>query len=331
MMTRMNLMNRALAGGIAAMTVSAIASACPSCGCSGDAAEKEVATLTSMTASTSDAADGKTIVETAVGAGSFNTLVAAVQAAGLVDALNGDGPVTVFAPTDEAFSKLPKGTLESLLLPENKGTLTSILTFHVVSGDLSARDVMRTSGAKTLSGQRLDFNVSDSGSVMINGATVKSANIDCSNGTIHVIDTVILPASDNIADVAASAGVFNTLLAAADAAGLVGALTGDGPLTVLAPTDDAFAKLPAGTVESLLKPENKDKLAAVLKYHVIAGRAYASDAAKAGSVETLLGEKVMFSIRDGRLTVDGANIVKTDIDASNGVVHIIDRVILPQG
>ncbi|MFK7959421.1 MAG: fasciclin domain-containing protein [Phycisphaerales bacterium] len=268
------------------------------------------------------------IVDTAIAAGSFNTLVAAVQAAGLVDALKGDGPFTVFAPTDEAFAKLPAGTVESLLRPENRDQLTAILTYHVVSGKVDARTAMRVSGATTLNGQRIDI-ASSNGGVTIDGANVIKADIETSNGVIHVIDSVILPTNDNLVSLAASAGSFNTLLAAAQAAGLAEALMGEGPFTIFAPTDDAFAKLPAGTVESLLLPENKDKLASVLKYHVVPGRVSAAAAVKAGSAETLLGETLVFGINDGRLTVDGVSIIDTDIDASNGVVHVVDRVILP--
>jgi uncharacterized surface protein with fasciclin (FAS1) repeats len=265
------------------------------------------------------------IVDTAVGAGQFETLVAAVKAAGLVPALKGDGPFTVFAPNDAAFAKLPGGTVESLLRPENRGTLTQILTYHVVPGKLMAKDVTRMSGATTLAGQKIDFSAASG--VTVDGAKVLSADIECSNGVIHVIDSVIMPAGDNLVSLAASTGQFNTLLAAAQAAGLADTLANGGPFTVFAPTDEAFAKLPAGTVDALLK--DPAALAEILKYHVVSGRAYAADAAKAGRVATLQGGEIVFSIVNGRLTVDGANIVATDIDASNGVVHIIDRVILP--
>ncbi len=268
------------------------------------------------------------IVETAVNAGSFKTLATALQKTGLDKALSGDGPFTVFAPTDAAFAKLPKGTLETLLKPENRDTLAAILKYHVVAGEWTADEVTRLGGIKTLNGQRITFETNGS-NVMIDGATVAKANIEASNGVIHVIDSVLLPSSNNIVDVAKSAGQFNTLIAAAKAAGLVPALTGDKPLTVLAPTDAAFNKLPAGTVESLLKPENRHKLVAVLKYHVIPGRAFADDAIKAGSVDSLQGNALFFDIRNGRLNVNGAKVMSTDINASNGVVHVIDTVLFP--
>lgn len=134
----------------------------------------------------------KTIVDTAVSAGSFNTLVAAVKAADLVDTLNGAGPFTVFAPTDEAFAKLPAGTLDELLKPENKAKLQGILTYHVVSGKVMAKDVVGLDAAKTVNGQSLNVTKKD-GAVMVDNAKVVKTDIVCSNGIIHVIDTVVLP------------------------------------------------------------------------------------------------------------------------------------------
>ena len=270
----------------------------------------------------------KNIVDTAVEAGKFKTLAAALGAAGLVDAVKGPGPFTVFAPSDEAFAKLPKGTVETLLKPENKEKLKAILTYHVVPGKVMAKDVLGVKGAKSLNGQRIDVKV-DGGKVMVDGAQVVATDIACTNGVIHVIDSVILPSEDNIPPVANKAGKFNTLLAAAKAAGLVDALSGDKALTVFAPTDDAFAKLPKDTVATLLKPENKDKLKAILLFHVVEGRVYSEDALAAKSAATLQGSKVEITVKDGAAYVNGAKILATDVDASNGVIHIIDSVILP--
>lgn len=138
-----------------------------------------------------DCAKQKDIVDTAVGAGSFKTLVAAVKAADLVDTLKGKGPFTVFAPTDEAFAKLPKGTVEELLKPENKEKLQAILTYHVVPGDVRAADVVKLKEAKTVQGQTVKIDTS--AGVKINDATVIKTDIATSNGVIHVIDTVLLP------------------------------------------------------------------------------------------------------------------------------------------
>lgn len=131
------------------------------------------------------------IVDTAV-ANHFNTLATALTAADLVDTLKGPGPFTVFAPTDEAFAKLPEGTLATLLKPENKGQLVSILTYHVVSGKVMAADVVKLSEAQTVNGQSVTITVAD-GTVMVNNATVTQTDVEASNGVIHVIDTVLLP------------------------------------------------------------------------------------------------------------------------------------------
>jgi uncharacterized surface protein with fasciclin (FAS1) repeats len=143
---------------------------------------------------TAQASDNQTkdIVDTAVSAGSFETLVAAVKAAGLVETLKGEGPFTVFAPTDDAFAKLPEGTLESLLKPENKAKLSAILTYHVVAGSVMAKDVTKLKSAKTVNGQEINISTAD-GAVKIDNATVVKADIETANGVIHVIDSVIMP------------------------------------------------------------------------------------------------------------------------------------------
>jgi len=273
------------------------------------------------------------IVDTAVAAGQFNTLAAALKAAGLVDTLKGKGPFTVFAPTDDAFKKLPAGTVEMLLKPENKDKLVAILTYHVAAGEVPAKTVVGLKNATTVNGQRVDITVTG-GKVMLDGrATVTKTDIKASNGIIHVIDTVLLPADKDIVQTAAAAGSFSTLAAALNAAGLVDALKGKGPFTVFAPTDEAFAKLPAGTLEMLLKPENKEKLAAILKFHVIPGTVYADQAAAlTKSPKTLQGTAFTIMAKDGVKIGNSnamASVVAADIEASNGVIHVIDTVLLP--
>jgi transforming growth factor-beta-induced protein len=268
------------------------------------------------------------IVETAVAAGSFKTLVAAVQAAGLAETLSG-GNFTVFAPTDEAFAKLPAGTLEMLLKPENKAKLAAILTYHVVPGTVKAADVVKLTNAGTVQGQRVDILAKD-GTVTVDGAKVVKTDIACSNGVIHVIDTVILPVDKNIVEVAASNGSFNTLVAAVKAAGLVETLSGKGPFTVLAPTDAAFAKLPAGTLENLLKPENKKALVEILSYHVVPGvAAYSDQVVKMTELPTVLGTMVKVTVKDGKVMLGNATVAIVDVETSNGVIHAIDTVLLP--
>jgi uncharacterized surface protein with fasciclin (FAS1) repeats len=269
----------------------------------------------------------RSIVETAVGAGNFTTLAKALESAKLIDALNGPGPFTVFAPTDEAFAKLPKGTLESLLRPESAETLTSILTYHVVSGDVRAKQVVELTSATSLNGQRIPVAVAKS-EVRVAGAKVIKTDIACSNGVIHVIDQVLMPATQDVVSTAVAAKKFTVLAKALEAADLVSALNGKGPFTVFAPTDEAFAQLPKGTLESLLEPGNKDKLVAILKAHVTTGRVYA-DQLRAGPIATLGGERLTVEFGKSGPTIGGAAVLTADIQASNGVIHVIDRVIVP--
>ena len=278
------------------------------------------------------------IVDTAVGAGTFGTLVAAVQAAGLVETLKGEGPFTVFAPTEEAFAALPAGTIEALLA-DPAGDLTQILLYHVVPGKVMAADVSDGLEADTAQGGKVKFMVAD-GKVMINDANIVATDVVASNGVIHVIDKVILPpaaeeaaaeaapAAGTIPEVATAAGNFNTLLAAVTAAGLAETLSGEGPFTVFAPTDEAFAALPAGTVEALLADPAGD-LTQILLYHVVPGKVMAADVSDGLEADTAQGGKVAFTVADGKVMINGANIVATDIEASNGVIHVIDAVILP--
>lgn len=277
----------------------------------------------------------QTIVDIAVADGRFTTLVAAVQAAGLVETLVGEGPFTVFAPTDEAFAKLPAGTLEELLKPENKQQLTDILLYHVVPGKVMAADVVNLSEAETALGEKVSIRV-EGGNVFINDAQVIITDIEAANGVIHVIDTVILPPSmtaeapKDIVDIAVADGRFTTLVAAVQAAGLVDTLKGEGPFTVFAPTDEAFAKLPAGTIEELLKPENKQQLTDILLYHVIPGKVMAADVTDGLITDTALGTSAFFKLDMGKAYINEAQIILTDIEASNGVIHVIDTVILPK-
>jgi transforming growth factor-beta-induced protein len=275
------------------------------------------------------------IVDTAVADGRFNTLVAAVTAAGLVDTLKGEGPFTVFAPTDDAFAKLPAGTIDELLKPENKQALTDILLYHVVPGKVMAADVVGLTSATTVLGKDVAIKV-DMGNVYINDAQVIITDIETSNGVIHVIDSVILPPADEaaapgtIVDIAAADERFSTLVAAVTAAGLAETLSGEGPFTVFAPTNDAFAALPAGTLDSLLLPENKQQLTDILLYHVVSGEVMAADVVGLSAAPTVLGKDITITVKDGKVYLnDTVQVIITDIEASNGVIHVIDAVLLP--
>jgi uncharacterized surface protein with fasciclin (FAS1) repeats len=204
-----------------------------------------------------------------------------------------------------------------------------------MSGDLS--DGMT---AETVQGSSITVGIAD-GVVTIDGATVVVADIEASNGVIHVIDAVILPPAEEeaaaeeaatelgtIVDIAVGAGDFNTLVAAVTAAGLVETLQGEGPFTVFAPTDAAFAALPEGTVEALLE-DPAGALTDILLYHVVAGKVMSGDLSDGMTAETVQGSPITVGIVDGVVTIDGATVVAADIEASNGVIHVIDAVILP--
>lgn len=265
------------------------------------------------------------IVDTAVAAGAFKTLVTAVQAAGLVETLKGPGPFTVFAPSDEAFAKVPADVLQGLLA--DKAKLTQVLTYHVVAGKVMAADAAKVAWAPTVQGSDLRVT-QQGGGVQVDGANVVKADIACSNGVIHVIDRVILPRQD-IVGTAVAAKSFGTLVAAVQAAGLVEALQAKGPFTVFAPNDAAFAALPAGTVEGLLK--DKPALARVLTYHVLPTRVLSTDLAEgAVEVKTLAGATLKVTkAKDGSVTVNGTKVVAADVLASNGVIHVLEGVVLP--
>jgi uncharacterized surface protein with fasciclin (FAS1) repeats len=147
---------------------------------------------------------------------------------------------------------------------------------------------------------------------------------------LTIATSAVAGSNKDIVDTAVAAGNFTTLAKALTAAGLVDTLKGPGPFTVFAPTDEAFAKLPAGTVDDLLKPENKEKLVAILTYHVVPGKVIAKDVVKMNDAKTVNGKSVKIMTEGGKVMVDNANVVKTDIQASNGVIHVIDTVLLPQ-
>ena len=265
------------------------------------------------------------IVDTAAEAGQFTTLLVAAEAAGLVDTLKGEGPFTVFAPTDDAFAALGDETIAALLAdPE---TLANILLYHVVPGEVLAADVAELASAETAAGFPVVIKATDDG-VMVNNANVVASDIMASNGVIHVIDAVILPPTTDIVDTAIADGRFTTLVAAVEAAGLVDALKGEGPLTVFAPTDDAFAVLGTDTINSLLA--DPETLASILLYHVVDGAVFSGDVVKLESATTLNGADITIRVdEDGNVFINDAQVIIADIITTNGVIHVIDAVILP--
>jgi transforming growth factor-beta-induced protein len=309
--------------------VALVAAACGSTAATTSTTVTTAAPITTTTAAMETAlAD---IVGVAAEAGSFSTLLTAVEAAGLVDTLQSDGPFTVFAPTDEAFASLPEGTLEALLADTD--ALSGVLLYHVVSGEVLAADVIGLESATSVQGEDIAITVNGE-SVKVNEANLVATDIGASNGVIHVIDQVILPPSmreaaemGDIVQTAQAAGGFTTLLAAVEAAGLVDTLRGDGPFTVFAPNDEAFAALPAGTLEALL--DDTEALSEILLYHVVAGQVTSDQVVKLATAQTVEGSDVTIRVEDGKVFINDAEVVTTDILTSNGVIHVIDRVILP--
>ena len=275
------------------------------------------------------------IVEVATAAGSFPTLLAAVEAAGLADALSDDSAsLTVFAPTEAAFAALPEGTLDALLAdPE---ALANILTYHVLDSEVgvgAALDLAPTTVA-TLQGGDIALTKRDDDYLYVNLSQVVDYDIEASNGVIHVIDSVLLPpdltpSTMTIAEIAQADGNFDTLVTALTAANLVGTVNDpDASLTVFAPTDAAFEELGEAAINYLLN--NLEILESTLLYHVVAGAELTSIDAIAATGTSLVmanGDEATISLGESGLMIEGANIVTTDIVASNGIIHVIDVVL----
>ena len=270
------------------------------------------------------------IVQTAVAAGQFTTLASLLQKAGLVDTLATGGPFTVFAPTDAAFAKVPKATLDALAADPAK--LKAVLLYHVVPGRVTAADVAKLTSAKTAEGRSLAIKVAN-GSVFVDAAQVTTPDVEATNGVIHVIDSVLIPkeatatAPKTIVQTAVAAGSFKTLASLLKKAGLVGTLQGKGPFTVFAPTDAAFAKLPKATLAALAK--DKAKLRSVLLYHVVKGNVPAAKVVTLRSAKTLNGKSVSIRVTGGKVSVGGARVTTADVKASTGVIHVVNKVLIP--
>ena len=331
------------------------------------------------TAETTALPNVMTVGETAMADNQFSTLVELAIAAGITPTLTGPGPITVFAPTNEAFAKLPAATVDALKADPEK--LKAVLTYHVLGSKVTSADVAGMGGSgepETLNGATISVTTKD-GSVFVNDAKVIKADIEASNGVIHVIDSVLLPpdmadasmaptetmtgteamtetmpmtdtemmteteamtSTGSMTDTMAplmSAGEtamansdFSTLVELAIAAGITPTLTGPGPITVFAPTNEAFAKLPAETVAAL--KADPEKLKAVLTYHVLGAKVTSADVAGmggSGEPETLNGATISVTTKDGSVFVNDAKVIKADIMTSNGVIHVIDTVLIP--
>ena len=284
------------------------------------------------------------IPETAVDAGMFTTLVNALQSTNID--LSGDGPFTVFAPSDEAFGDLPEALRSCILKPENSEVLTSLLQYHVVSDvTVFAADLPGvTAPVRTLNGETIVVDLSDG--VKINTVNVVAADIPATNGVIHVIDGVLIPPSfdsvsflasceepmGDIPAVASAAGDFDTLVTALGAADLDDDLAGENDFTVFAPNDAAFGKLPEGLVECLLEDENKQVLIDILTYHVAEGTVTSDMLTDGMMIETLLeGKSLSVEIDEGMVKIDGTKVIEADVTANNGVIHVVESVLIPEG
>ena len=266
------------------------------------------------------------VVDIIVNSENHNTLEAAVTAAGLVETLSGDGPFTVFAPTDDAFAALPEGTIDALLA-DPSGALTDILLYHVIGAKVMSTDLSDGQMAETLLGKDVKVTINNDG-VFINDAKVTVADIEADNGVVHVINAVLTPPSNTVADIIANSENHTTLEAAIAAAGLTETLSGDGPFTVFAPTDDAFAALPEGTIDALLA-DPSGALTDILLYHVIGAKVMSTDLSDGQMAETLLGKDVKVTINNDGVFINDAKVTVADIEADNGVVHVINAVLTP--
>jgi transforming growth factor-beta-induced protein len=255
--------------------------------------------------------------------GRFTKLVAAVSQEGLVETLSNDGPFTVFAPTDDAFAALGLSDEELLGLPN----LTEILLYHVLPAALDGDAVAAAAHLETLLGKDVDISVVDGTNLFINSSKVILGNIEASNGIIHVIDAVLLPPTlPNIVEIAASDDRFEILVAALQETGLDAALTNEGPFTVFAPTDAAFELLGIPPA-NLLTNEN---LANILLYHVVDGKLKAGDVVEKERIDTLLGEALKVNVTDEGVFINDSKVIITDIKAENGIIHVIDMVLIPE-
>lgn len=292
------------------------------------------------------AAEGD-IIDIAVNNGNFNILAQALTTADLVATLQTEGPFTVFAPTDAAFSDLLAAldiSAEDLL---GHPDLSKVLLYHVVSGKVMSTDLSDGMTAPTVLGESITVDL-DNG-VMINDASVTAADIEAANGVIHVIDKVLVPdafvlepsmeeemmeedmmADKDIVDIALGDEQFSMLVMLLQRAELVGALQGDGPFTVFAPTNDAFVSLVTAlgiTPEELMA---QPQLVDVLLYHVVSGKVMSTDLSNGLMAATLQGEDITFDLSSG-VKANDSSVIAADVSASNGVIHVIDQVLVPAG
>ncbi len=263
------------------------------------------------------------IIDVATTLPGFETLAALVTQAELVDTLKGDGPFTVFAPTDAAFAALPADIVD--VVTSDNALLTTVLTHHVLAGKYNL-DQLPEGQIKTVAGDELTITKID-GVTYIDGNAVTVQNVQATNGVIHVMSNVLVPALGDIIDVATTLPGFDTLAGLVTQAGLVETLKGEGPFTVFAPTNDAFEALDAATLAAV--QADPDLLATVLTYHVVAGDLNTDQLAE-GKLTTVAGIDLTVTKVDGVTYVDGNPILVQNVQATNGVIHVIGAVLVPE-
>jgi uncharacterized surface protein with fasciclin (FAS1) repeats len=280
---------------------------------------------------------------------SLANLMSALETANLTETLRG-GPFTVFAPNNQAFSKLPAVTLENLLKPENKKQLTDILTFHLIAGTFKVEDLQNNQEITTINGAKLIVK-KEGDTTLIGNAKITTADVVQKNGVAHIIDTVLIPETKeikltNVGGVEVSSEKdflenlallpnLTTVAAAVQVSNLSSTLKSEGPFTIFVPSNPAFTKLPAGTVEDLLKTESRAKLIGILTYHVIPGKLLIEDLKDGQVLTSLSGNKLKIKIEGTKISIIGdkndniAVIQNADVIQKNGVAHIIDTVLMP--
>ena len=264
------------------------------------------------------------VVDVVVNSDDHNTLEAAVLAADLAGVLSGEGPFTIFAPTDAAFEALPDGALDALLADTD--ALTDVLLYHALGAPVFSSALSNGQTAVTINGTNAYVSISPNG-VFINNARVSVTDILAENGVVHVIDAVLLPPSGSIVDVVVNSDDHNTLEAAVLAADLAGTLSGEGPFTVFAPTDAAFEALPDGVLDDLLA--DTDALTEVLLYHAIGAPVFSPTLSDGQSATTINGNDIDITIDANGVMINNALVTVADINTTNGVIHIIDAVLIP--
>lgn len=286
------------------------------------------------TAPRSNPSEERNLIEVAEAAGSFSTLLTALRVTGLEETVRTAPALTVFAPTDDAFAALPAGALDDLLA--NPEALKNVLLYHVVDGAVPSSVAVTLTEASMLNGGKTTVRY-DGTTLFINDSRVVAADVAASNGVIHVLDKVLLPAQPakptalvtprDVIATAEAAGTFTTLLTAVRAAGLEATLREASDITVFAPTDEAFAKIPPATLQALLA--DQQALKNVLLYHVVGARVSAATARTLTEATMLNGSKIAIDASCEDLKINDAKVVAADVDGGNGVIHVLDTVLIP--